>query len=400
MKDMPWTKKYQPKTASEVVGHQKQLDYIKSFILNYKKQKKKALIIYGPPGVGKTSSVHAIANDLGHEIFELNASDFRNRDNIENILGSAINQRSLFFSDKVILVDEIEGIGGREDFGGIAALKKLLEKSTFPVVMTAANPWEQKLSPLRQKSELLELKPPGYLDILHVLKNICENEGIKYDDQSLKTLARRSGGDIRSAVNDLESISVKKEITSESVDSLSDRNRVESMLNALVKIFKSNDINIAIDAFSNVDEDFDKQFLWIDENIPVEYKKPEDLSRAYDSLSRADVFMGRIRRRQHWRFLVYVNAMLSAGIACAKHEKYPGFTAYKPTGRILKLWRAKMKYQKRKGIAQKIAQKTHTSSSRALHDTLPFVKNMAKNGNKEIAEWLELDREEHDWLRK
>jgi len=401
---IPWTKKYQPKDASEVKGHEKALLEIKNFILNFKNQKKKAAIIYGQSGVGKTCSVYALAADLNYETFELNASDFRNKNMIESRLGSAIMQRSLFSKNKIILVDEIDGLSGKNDRGGVSALARLVDKSIFPIVMTATNPYNKKLNAIRKKANLIQFHNLNYLSVFSVLKNICNKEKIKFNEDALKSLARHAGGDLRSAINDLQTLTHEtKELKNEDLKELSDRNRTENMLSALMKVFKTTDINIAIRAFENVEEDIGKQFLWIDQNLPIEYQKPEDLARAYNYLSKADVFKGRIRRWQHWRFLVYVNALISAGVAVAKDEKYKGFTSYKPTTRILKLWRANMKYQKRKSIASKIAEKTHTSSKRALQDTLPYLSLIFKK-NKELSSKLvqefEFDKDEIEWLRK
>jgi len=399
-----WTKKHQPENASEVRGHDKALAELKSFILNFKNQKKKAALIYGSSGVGKTCSVYALASDLNYEVFELNASDFRNKNGIESTLGPAIMQRSLFSNNKIILIDEIDGLSGKNDRGGVSALAKLIDRSIFPIIMTATNPYGQKLNAIRKKSELIHFHTLNYLSVFSVLKNICTKEKIKFDEEALKSLARHNAGDLRSAINDLQTLTHEnKELKNEDLNELSDRNRTENMLSALMKVFKTTDINIAIRAFENVEEDIGKQFLWIDQNLPEEYQKPEDLARAYDCLSRADVFKGRIRRWQHWRFLVYVNALISAGVAVAKDEKYKGFTSYKPTTRILKLWRANMKYQKRKNIASKIAEKTHTSSKRALQDTLPYLSLIFKK-NKELsgrlAQEFELDKDEIEWLSK
>ena len=400
----PWTKKYQPENASEIKGHDKALLELKNFILNFKNQKKKAALIYGSSGIGKTCSVYALADDLNYEVFELNASDFRNKNMIESRLGSAIMQRSLFSNNKIILVDEIDGLAGKQDRGGVSTLTKLIDKSIFPIVMTATNPYDKRLNALRKKVNLIHFHTLNYLSVFSVLKNICNKEKIKFNEDTLKSLARHVGGDVRSAINDLQTLThEKKELKNEDLDELSDRNRIENMLSALMKVFKTTDINIAIRAFENVEEDIDKQLLWIDQNLPVEYQKPEDLARAYDYLSKADVFKGRIRRWQHWRFLVYVNALISAGVAVAKDEKYKGFTSYKPTTRILKLWRANMKYQKRKSIASKIADKTHTSSKKALQDTLPYLTVIFKKNKKiagQIAQEFELDKDEVEWLKK
>jgi len=399
----PWTKKYQPKNTSELKGHDKALLELKNFILNFKNQKKKAAIIYGQSGIGKTCSAYAIANDLNYEVFELNASDFRNKNSIELTLGPAIMQRSLFSNNKIILVDEIDGLSGKNDRGGISALAKLIDKSIFPVIMTATNPYEQKLNALRKKSELIQFHTLNYMSVFSVLKSICAEEKIKFDEDALKSLARHAAGDLRSAINDLQTLThEKKELKNEDLNELSDRNRTENMLSALMKVFKTTDINIAIRAFENVEEDISKQFLWIDQNLPDEYQKPEDLARAYEYLSKADVFKGRIRRWQHWRFMVYISDLLTAGIALSKKEKYHQFVQYKPTMKLLKIWMANQKFAKRKKIAERIAEKTHTSTRVAIHDTIPYMKVIFKKNKKkadEISEYLKLEKEESDWLK-
>ena len=126
-----------------------------------------------------------------------------------------------------------------------------------------------------------------------------------------------------SALNDLQCIAEKNSnINKENLDSLGYRDLQESIFNALMRIFKTTDISTALTSFDNVKEDLDEQFLWLDENIPKEYTKPEDLANAYDALSKANIFNRRITRNQYWRFLVYINAHLTAGVALAKEEKY------------------------------------------------------------------------------
>ena len=142
--------------------------------------------------------------------------------------------------------------------------------------------------------------------------------------------------------------------------------------------------------------------LWLDENLPKEYEKPADLQRAYENLSRADIFQRRIKRWQHWRFLVYINALITAGIATSKDRKYEKFVPYKPTGRILKMWWAKQKSLKKKAIAAKIAENTHTSTYKALQ-SMPYFQKMFKKDKvlaKNLAEELDLDKEEISWMKK
>ena len=398
----PLINKYVPKTTKEIFGQEDSSKQLKNFIVNFSKGKKNSALIYGMSGTGKTSSVYAIANEIGYEVIEVNASDFRNAEQVNQKVGNAIKQQSLFARGKIILVDEIDGLSGHEDRGGIQAITKLIQDSAYPIILTTTNPFENKFSSLRSKSSMIEFKQLDYVSIFKILRRICDNEDIKYNEDVLKTLSRRAGGDARAAINDLQMLTqMKKELTQESLEELAERNKTDNIMTALNKIFKTTDLKIAISAFENVDEDLDQQLLWIDENLPKEYTKAEDLAKAYEMLSKADVFNRRIRRWQHYRFLVYINALITAGIASAKDEKYKQLVQYKPTGRILKLWWANQKNAKKKAIAEKIALKTHSSKKEIIKSTMPYLPLMFKNKNmrENITNQLQLEEEEVEWLK-
>ncbi len=402
MESVSWIRKYMPKKLSDIEARVRVLDELKNFITNFKKGK--ALLLYGSSGGGKTSSVYALAHDLGYELVEINASDTRNAQQINSLLGGASKQASLFFKSKIILVDELDGITGREDRGGVQAILKLIGTSVYPIVLVANDPYNKKFSGLRKKSVLLEYRTRPYTSVLKFLKKVCKQEKIRYDEEALTVLARRAGGDIRAAINDLQSLAfADKRLTKKEVEDYSDRDKTDSIIQAMIKVFKTTDIDVALGAFDNVDENLDKIFLWMDENLPKEYVKPVDLAKGFDALSRADVFKGRIIRWQYYRFYVYCYNLLSAGIALSKDEKYRNLVKYKPTSRIFKLWFAKQRNAKKKAIAEKIGDKTHTSTKRALQDTLPYLKPVFKKNKKEaekITNYLDLDKEQVEWLRK
>jgi len=255
-----------------------------------------------------------------------------------------------------------------------------------------------------KKVNAVEFDPLDYLAVFNVLKEICKKEKVDYDEATLKTLARQVDGDLRAAINDIQSLSLQKEkITMKSLEVLGYRNKQESIQDALVKIFKVKNAEVAKDALNSVHEDLDQVMLWVDHNLPKEYTKPESLARAYDKLSRADVFRGRIRRWQHWRFLAYVNVLISAGVAVSKDERNKDAIVYERTKRLLKIWMAKQKYAKREAIASKIAAGTHCSTKYCVKHVVPYVKSIFQN-NKEmadiIAEEFELDSDEVNWLKK
>ncbi len=401
MESVSWTKKYLPKKLSDIEGHVSVIDELKKFVTNFKKGK--ALLLYGTSGGGKTSSVYVLAHELGVEIVEINASDTRNAGQINSLVGSATKQASLFFKSKIILVDELDGISGNADRGGVQAILKLIGSSVFPIIMVANDPFDRKFSGLRKKSVLLEYKTRPYEVIYKYLKKVCKQEKIRFDKDALVTLARRSGGDMRAAINDLQSLAYDKRLTKKEVEAYGERDQTEKITQALLKVFKTTDIDVALSSFDNVNEDLDKIFLWMDQNLPKEYTKPEDLARGFDELSRADVFKGRIMRWQYYRFYVYCYNLLSAGVALAKDEKYKTLIDYKPTSRLLKLWFAKQRNAKKKAIAEKIGDKTHTSTKRALQDTLPYLRPVFKKNKQEaekISHYLDLDKEQVEWMRK
>ncbi len=398
-KPMLWVQKYKPK-LEYIPADTKQL---RDFVTNYAKQKKRSLLLHGPSGTGKTAAVHALARELGLELIEVNASDHRNAGEIQSRIGNAIKQQSLFATSKLILIDELDGIAGTEDRGGISALADLIKESTFPIILIANDPWEQKFNPLRTKSVLVEFPSLNITAIVPALQRILSAEKVNADELVLKTLARRSGGDLRGAITDLQILAQAGALTTEGLETLNEREHSESIMQALVKILKSTDPAVAMSALDLVDEDIDECFLWIDENLPKEYKTPADLARAYEALSKADIFRGRIRRWQYWRYLAYVDVLITAGVAVAKDKKSTTFITYGRTQRLLKHWMANQKYARRKRVAEKLAAATHCSKKKALQDTLPYVHRLyqLKHPSAEmITEELKLDEEELEWLTK
>ncbi len=154
--------------------------------------------------------------------------------------------------------------------------------------------------------------------------------------------------------------------------------------------------NEILGIFDSVNMSIDDIILWIEENIPAEYKG-EELARAYDLLSKTDVFRGRIYKQQYWRFLVYENIFLTYGIASSKKNAKTGFTSYKKPSRILQIWLNNQKTVHKKTICYKYAQLAHVSQKRAMSE-FPIIKQIVKS-NPEIQKELKLDEEEIEYLK-
>lgn len=396
----PWTKKYAPKDSTELMGNQIAVQRVKKFISNYGGEKKKCLLLWGPSGVGKSSIVNAISEELNLEFIELNASDKRNKAAIEEQLSNVLKQQSLFGNSKVILIDDIDGTSGHKDRGGAAAIIKQAKDSKFPIVITCQDPYVDKVKPVRSKSTLVEFKALTEVETIQQLAKVLTLEEIEYTKQDLEIIAKNSRGDLRAAVNDAQMLTIgKKKLDLTILDSLAERLKNKDMKTAITQILKGTSAKETLNAFDNVSGDvFNQGLLWLDENMPQEYTSKVDRARAYGCLTKANVFQARIMRRQHWRFLVYVNTLLTAGVATAKSQAYTSNIQYKESGRIFKLWQAKMKYGKRKTIAEKIASKVH-SSSKDIIKNFEFYQIMLSK-SKEIQNELELDSDEVAYLNK
>ncbi len=366
---IPLCEKYRAGCFADVKGQEAVIDSLKSFFKNF--PYKKALLLHGPAGTGKTSLAFALAKEKGLEILELNASDLRDREKLGQIMKPATEQASLFGKKgKLILIDEIDSI--TVDRGGLPELIALIEKTSHPIILTANNIWQQKFNLLRRKVELIKLKEINYETILSILKNITISEKKQIQEDILKTIAANSRGDVRAALNDLQTV-LGIEVMPKDIH---EREKEEDIFHVLRKVFKNKSDPSLLTAYDSVDMPIDDIFLWLEENIPYEYSG-EELARAYDALSKADVFRGRIHRQQHWRFLVYENFLLSAGISFAskKPSSLSEFTIYQRPKRILKIWLQNQKYEKKKSIAIKYAKAVHISKKRAMGEffLLPLI---------------------------
>jgi len=381
--------KYRAACFLDIKGQDFAVDKIKAFIRTF--PAKRAVLLHGPAGTGKTSLAYALAKETGSEILELNASDLRNKDQLERILKPATEQLSLFGKNKIILIDEVDGIS-TADRGGLPELLMLIEKTKFPIIVTANDIWQQKFNLLRRKADLIQFKNLDYKTILSILKEISEKEKIKVASDILASVAIKAKGDVRAALNDLQTIQLVNQ-----PEEISERDKEEDIFNVLRIIFKQTAHKETLRLYDTLNMPLDEIRLWLEENIPYEYRGKE-LYNAFEALSKADVFRGRIHRQQHWRFLVYQNILLSAGVSSAKSAPRTGFTAYKKPSRILKIWMANQRNAKRKSISQKYAALCHISIKRAVKD-FPIIRQIITN-KPDIYKSLRLSEEEIDFLEK
>ncbi|MEM3536493.1 MAG: replication factor C large subunit, partial [Candidatus Bathyarchaeia archaeon] len=340
-----WTVKHKPKSLAEVVGNKEAIQKFTEWVKSWMKgvPKKRAAFLYGPPGIGKTVTVEAFANDFGMELVEKNASDYRTEEAIQHFAGLASQYGSLFGGKRIVLLDELDGLTGTADKGGVKAITDIVKTAQCPIVLIANNAYDPRFSNLREHCLLIEFKKPPASDVMRHLKQICTREGIQADEDALKFIAQRSEGDVRSAVNDLQALAQgKKRLTYDDVSWLGYRDRQDSIFNVLRMIIYGRTCVGAKQAVDMADVDIDMLFEWIYENVPAHLTDPHDLARAMDALSMADVYRGRIRSTQDWSFTRYIIDYMTAGVAMARQNTKPaGWIPFKFPTRIQMLSRSK-----------------------------------------------------------
>lgn len=379
------TKKYTPKKLDDIVDNEIVKRRARTWLLNWKRGiNGKPLLLYGPPGIGKTSLAYALSNELGFSLIELSASDLRDKTKIDKILKSS--NISILGKPKLILLDDIDVMTSK-DKGGISELSKLLKEPKLPIILTANDAWAQKLSGIRNECLLLQMKKLSTHQILDLLKIIKNKENILIDDKKLIEIARNAQGDVRSALNDLDSLTVSK------------RDRKEKIFQIMKMIFKTDKLSTA--RFASLTSEVDPNMLkeWIRENIPVEYTKPHEIALAYNYMSRADIFDGRISSKQYWGFMRYSIMLATVGVALSKDEVYRKFTKYQFPSYIRQLSQTKTTRAFMKEIGKKIGKKIHASSKKIIEFFGIYV-NLIKENMEEAKIFFKLNADELKFIKR
>lgn len=328
---LPWFLKYKLKNFEDLVIT-KELKKVIDFFENFKVGK--GLFLIGPAGCGKTTTLNLFGEHYDYEIFELNASDARSKKSINEHFDDILFQKSLFDKQKLIIVDEVDGISGTKDRGGANEIVKYLKKSPYPIVFTANDADSDKIKPLKKVSTVIDFENHSYELLFTIAKRIFEKEKIEYKQEDLEEfIEKRAISDIRGFINDLQaSVFDSKFALDENLEIRDYKKIIENLLD---KIYFSYPEDSYFESF-NTDVNLDDLFLYLEENTPNIFSK-KDLFNAFNEISKADVQRGRIRKWQYWRLLVYINFYLTYGVSDSKLDKVEK-KPYKRNGRILKKW--------------------------------------------------------------
>ncbi|ELY83787.1 replication factor C large subunit [Natrinema gari] len=371
-----WTETYRPTTLSEVRGNNKARDQLEEWAETWDDHRK-SVIVHGSPGVGKTSAAHALAGDMGWPVMELNASDSRGADVIEKIAGEAAKSGTLTGGEagrRLVVLDEADNFHGNADYGGSREVTRVVKDASQPIVLVANEFYEMSKS-LRNACETIEFRDVSKRSIVPVLRDICRREGVEFEEEALEKIAESTSGDLRSAVNDLQAVAEEAERLTVDDVVTSERDTTEGIFDFLDELIKEKDAEGALRAAYDVDETPDDLLNWIEDNVPKDYEGAE-LADAYEFLSNADRWLGRVRATQDYSYWRYATDNMTAGVAASRRGEKGGWTRYGPPSYWSKLGRTKGTRNTRDSIAERIAEREGASVATARREILPFLSAM------------------------
>jgi replication factor C large subunit len=332
---MMWSEKHRPRTVQEMVGNEDARIAAIKWLAGWVSGSRPLLLV-GPPGTGKTTLVHTLARQLDYDVVEMNASDIRNKEALQaRIIPVFQNTANLIGKKIMLFLDEVDGISGREDTGGLDTLIDLMKEPTAPVIM-AANEKSLKIRKLVKACKMIEFKPvPSRLLIL-LLDHILQSEGVKLGLGDRKLIVDNSRGDIRSLLNSAQSraagystVSNKDIIDVDIADAINGYFNAGSMEQAMQFITKA-DVLYPDPRYRPISpEERRKDMLSaLFSSIVSSHIEQHDLALLLDVLSRADMMVGRANASRQWHLLKYINSIIATGLYEKSRQKSIKYSQY------------------------------------------------------------------------
>ncbi|EFN78410.1 replication factor C subunit 1 [Harpegnathos saltator] len=335
----PLVEKYRPKTLKQIIGQQgdrssahnlyvwlrdwhKNRQDPKSSSKQNNGQSFKAALLSGSPGVGKTTTAQIVCKELGYDLLEFNASDTRSKTLLKEQVSGLLSNTTMkdyctgnkqkITSKHALLMDEVDGMAGNEDRGGLQELVNLIKHTDVPVICICNDRFNTKMRTLSCHTYDLKFPKLRVEQIRSSMKSLCFKENIQISTEDLDRLIESTNYDIRQVINHLEFLSGKTAHVEAADKKHSNKNFKLGPFDVAKLVFnaaeqRSMNLNDKIGLYFH---DYNIAPLFVQENYPAvklsqvsSLQRLEKIARAADSISQGDLIEKVMRSSMMWSLL-------------------------------------------------------------------------------------------------
>ncbi len=392
-----WSEIYRPQSVEQMIGNEDARVAVMKWLSRWINGSRPLLLV-GPSGVGKTTLVKVLARKYNYDLIEMNASDARNREDLETLIWPMFNNTSVSGRTMLLFLDEVDGISGREDAGGIESLVKMMKEPTIPVVMAANTQDNMKIKQLAKVCKIIKFNPIPPREVAMFLEHVLKSHKKELDAEEKILIVNNSRGDIRSLLNSVQGRVAGYNVTREDILEI-------DIADAINGYFSSNSLQEAKTFLSHADATYpDPRFgMSSDErrkdkinalfsSIVSSRIRYESMAPLLDVLSKVDVTVGRIGRNRRWSLLKYLDNIIAYGLFEKSRNRGIKYNQYSFVWPVMAPIFSRV--QSIKILLSDLAEKTHNSKSIFGSFYLPYLVQIMIDNQvdpQEFARFLNLD---------
>lgn len=357
-----WSEKHRPASLDDIIGNGGAKSKLIAWISKWKPGAR-ALLLVGPPGTGKTTSVHLLADSFHLNLVELNASDARTKEKLSRRLEEVLSSASLFDERSLVFLDEVDGLSGRKDHGAIEFIKEAVRGSHNPVAMAANDPDSDQVRKLSSVATVVRYEPATPAEVEECLLRVAKSEGRNVEREQLASIASSSGGDLRYAINALQSGESPR------------KDRELAAGQAMEAFFQAREPREALAALRAYPGQPRDKVRDVFNSVVRTRLEPEKMARVARVMSDIDLLMGRMMAGKDWRLLRYLDQMLVSDLKAALDGDGVKYTADSvPWPLQLRIWNDSKKV---KEISSLVGRRTGTGQRSSAVRDFPYLAILA-----------------------